>query len=63
MGQFDRFTPKFVKQYANIHEIVLGAIESYKDEVENKVFPADEHSTEMKAEQWQALLDALEGGS
>jgi 3-methyl-2-oxobutanoate hydroxymethyltransferase len=42
---------------------VLGAIESYKDEVENKVFPADEHGTKMKAEEWQSLLDALEGGS
>jgi len=63
VGQFDRFTPKFVKQYANIHEVVLGAIGSYKDEVENKVFPADEHGTKMKAEEWQALMDALEGGS
>jgi 3-methyl-2-oxobutanoate hydroxymethyltransferase len=63
VGQFDKFTPKFVKQYANIHEVVLGAIESYKDEVENKVFPAEEHCTTMKADQWQALMDALEGGS
>jgi 3-methyl-2-oxobutanoate hydroxymethyltransferase len=63
VGQFDRFTPKFVKQYANIHGVVLGAIESYKEEVESKVFPADEHGTKMKAEEWQALLDALEGGS
>lgn len=63
VGQFDRFTPRFVKQYANIHGVVLGALESYKEEVEGRVFPADEHSTEMKEKEWQALLDALDGGS
>ena len=60
VGQFEKFTPKFVKQYAQIHGVVLGAMEEYKEEVDNRVFPAGEHSTQMKETEWQALLDALE---
>ncbi|MCB2178704.1 3-methyl-2-oxobutanoate hydroxymethyltransferase [bacterium] len=63
IGQFDRFVPSFVKQYANIHEIVLGAMQAYQADVSAGVFPADEHSIQMKEEEWQALLSALNAPS
>jgi 3-methyl-2-oxobutanoate hydroxymethyltransferase len=44
IGLFDRFTPKFVKKYANLQEDVLAAIKSYKDEVESGQFPSEEQS-------------------
>lgn len=59
IGQFDRFTPKFVKQYANIHDIMQESFTAYKEEVESKQFPSDEHSTFMKEEEWFELLEAL----
>ncbi|MBW8010226.1 MAG: 3-methyl-2-oxobutanoate hydroxymethyltransferase [Chloroflexi bacterium] len=59
VGQFDRFTPKFVKQYANIHAEMLAAFTTFKDEVEKKKFPGDEHSYHMKDEQWLVLLGEL----
>jgi 3-methyl-2-oxobutanoate hydroxymethyltransferase len=44
LGLFDRFTPKFVKKYANLKEQAVKAIEEYKKEVENGTFPDAEHS-------------------
>ncbi|MFZ1201413.1 MAG: 3-methyl-2-oxobutanoate hydroxymethyltransferase [Desulfobacterales bacterium] len=54
---FDRFTPKFVKQYAKISNIITKAIADYRDDVQNRRFPAEEHSFLMKAEE----LDKLTG--
>ncbi len=44
LGLFDQFTPKFVKQYANLREPVLKAIRTYRQEVESGAFPTDSHS-------------------
>ncbi|GAB6183767.1 3-methyl-2-oxobutanoate hydroxymethyltransferase [Thermodesulfovibrio hydrogeniphilus] len=44
LGLFERFTPKFVKRYANLREEALNAIKKYKEEVEKGVFPDEEHS-------------------
>jgi 3-methyl-2-oxobutanoate hydroxymethyltransferase len=44
LGLFDRFTPKFVKRYANLSELMLKAFASYKEEVLKGEFPTDEHS-------------------
>jgi len=60
IGQFDRFTPSFVKQYAQIHQVVLEAMRGYKQDVEGRDFPADEHSIFMKNEEWLDLLAELD---
>ena len=44
LGLFDRFTPKFVKRYANLKEQALSAVRQYKSEVETGTFPSSEHS-------------------
>lgn len=44
IGLFERFVPKFVKQYANLKQEALKAIRAYKEEVEKGVFPSEEHS-------------------
>lgn len=44
LGLFEKFTPKFVKKYANLRDEVLKAIRQYKEEVEKGVFPDREHS-------------------
>jgi 3-methyl-2-oxobutanoate hydroxymethyltransferase len=59
IGQFDRFTPSFVKQYANVHTIMQEAFTAFKEDVEGKRFPADEHSSFMKDEEWFELLGEL----
>ena len=50
VGLFEKFTPKFVKKYANLSQEILKALQNYKDEVEKGVFPGPEHSFHMKDE-------------
>ncbi len=44
LGLFDRFTPKFVKKYANLKDQAIKAVKEYKSEVEAGAFPSEEHS-------------------
>lgn len=44
IGMFERFTPKFVKRYANFKEEALKAVALYRREVENGEFPSEEQS-------------------
>jgi 3-methyl-2-oxobutanoate hydroxymethyltransferase len=44
LGLFDRFTPKFAKKYVNLSELILKALESYREEVLTGKFPTDQHS-------------------
>jgi 3-methyl-2-oxobutanoate hydroxymethyltransferase len=44
IGYFDRFTPKFVKQYAKVGASIKEAVESFRKETVSGVFPDDEHS-------------------
>ena len=43
LGLFDRFTPRFVKQYAKLGDMIVEALAKYKEEVEQGVFPGPEH--------------------
>jgi 3-methyl-2-oxobutanoate hydroxymethyltransferase len=47
IGQFQAFTPKFVKKYANVAEVVTEAMKEYVKEVRSGVFPTDEHCYHM----------------
>lgn len=44
LGFFEEFTPKFVKQYLDGATLVKDAVEDYAKEVNNKSFPAAEHT-------------------
>jgi len=57
VGLFDRFTPRFVKKYAAIHQEYLTAFINYKNEVQTRAFPSDEHSIDMSDEEWQLFLE------
>ena len=59
LGLFDRFTPKFVKQYADLHGEMYKAFSEYMADVQKRSFPAAEHSVEMKDEEWEELLKSL----
>jgi 3-methyl-2-oxobutanoate hydroxymethyltransferase len=56
LGLFDRFTPKFVKKYADFHSEMQRAFSEYIGDVQAKAFPAAEHSVDMAEDEWQALL-------
>ena len=56
LGLFDRFTPKFVKKYANLAEVIVDALVQYKHEVEQGVYPGPEHTYHMKDEVLNEIL-------
>jgi 3-methyl-2-oxobutanoate hydroxymethyltransferase len=45
LGLFDEFSPKFIKRYVNLREIISTAVTQYKDEVMNGEFPSNEKVT------------------
>jgi 3-methyl-2-oxobutanoate hydroxymethyltransferase len=47
IGQFQAFTPKFVKKYCNVAEVVTTAMKQYVAEVRGNKFPEDEHCYHM----------------
>jgi len=47
IGQFQAFTPKFVKKYCNVAEVITTAMSEYVKEVKTGAFPADEHCYHM----------------
>jgi len=47
IGLFDKFVPKFVKQYTKIRPTIINALKTYKDEVVEASFPGPEHSFKM----------------
>jgi 3-methyl-2-oxobutanoate hydroxymethyltransferase len=59
LGLFDRFTPKFVRKYADFHSEMQKAFADYIEDVETKRFPAQEHTIEMADEEWEELLKEI----
>ena len=59
LGLFDRFTPKFVKKYTELHEIIGAAMSAYRMDVERRAFPEEQHSVYMKDETWEQLLEEI----
>ena len=47
LGIYSDFTPKFVKKYANVGEIMREAFKKYCVEIQNGDFPAKEHEYDI----------------
>jgi 3-methyl-2-oxobutanoate hydroxymethyltransferase len=55
LGLFQRYKPKFVKQYVNLSALIQKAIEEFKQEVLDSAFPDKEHSFSIKEEELKKL--------
>lgn len=44
LGLFDKFLPKFVKQYRNLTPEIISALEQFKEEVKTGAFPEEKHT-------------------
>jgi len=44
LGFFDRFVPKFVKQYMHLNEQIVSALDTFKNEVKAGAFPEECHT-------------------
>jgi 3-methyl-2-oxobutanoate hydroxymethyltransferase len=64
VGQFQAFTPKFVRRYANVAEVITKAIEAYIEDVHSGAFPQEEHCYHMlegEAEKFAKLIESYRG--
>ena len=48
LGMFSDFSPKFVKRYANVGEVMREAFANYAAEVASGAFPTEEHTYKIK---------------
>ena len=57
LGMYSDFTPKFVKKFANVGEVMTDAFKSYSDEVKIGQFPTEEHSFRIDDD----IIDKIRG--
>ena len=56
IGQFQAFTPKFVKKYCDVAAMVTDAMKEYAADVRDGRFPEDEHCYKMIAGEEEKFL-------
>ena len=59
LGLFKRYTPKFVRLYADLYQTALSGVEKYASEVRKGTFPSEKESFSIKEEELQKLKDSL----
>ncbi|MBP1608481.1 MAG: panB [Acidobacteria bacterium] len=59
LGMFQRFTPIFVKKYADLNAQITEAVRGYISDVNTRSFPAAENSHPMDESAYQELLKHL----
>lgn len=55
LGKFTDFTPKFVKKFANLHDVMLEGIRKYSREVKDLEFPSKKESFELSEDEKEKL--------
>lgn len=55
LGKYPGNTPKFVKQYSQLKDIMKEAITAYKEDVKNEKFPDEEHTFYLSPEEREKL--------
>jgi 3-methyl-2-oxobutanoate hydroxymethyltransferase len=63
VGYSNGYLPKFVKKYADIHELINRAVQEYMDDVKKGKFPDDNHSYHLKPELLQKIIERDTGTS
>ncbi len=56
LGLFDKFTPRFVRQYADVRRVILQALVEFSNEVATGTFPAEQHTFSIDEEELQAFM-------
>jgi 3-methyl-2-oxobutanoate hydroxymethyltransferase len=56
LGLFDKFTPRFVRRYADVHQVILQALTDFSKEVSDGTFPAEEHTFPIDEDELQAFM-------
>jgi len=62
LGLFDRFKPKFVKQFENVGQTIVNGLSQYVKEVHQGVFPTPAHSFKIREKEWQGFTQSNANG-
>ena len=63
LGLVEAFTPRFVKKYANLSDVIIKAISEYVSDIKELQFPEEKHTYRMKegeAEKLEEFLRSLD---
>ena len=60
LGLYDRFTPRFVKKYADLFAQMQNAFSEYISDVKERRFPSPEHSNSMDPHEYHNLVREIE---
>lgn len=65
LGLFQAFTPKFVKKYANVSEVMVGAFKEYVKDIKELKFPGEEHVYHVSEDikEFEKMFKEFEGSS
>ncbi len=55
LGKFTDFAPKFVKKFANLHDVMLEGVKKYSKEVKDLEFPSKKESFELNDNEKEKL--------
>ncbi len=59
LGLFDRFTPRFVKRYAELRQPILAAFQTFRTEVESGHFPTEAHSFKIDEKELELFNEQI----
>ena len=59
VGQFQAFTPKFVKKYCDVAQVYIEAFKAYIQDVKSSAFPEDQHCYHIIADEEDAFAAML----
>lgn len=57
LGMFEKFQPKFVKQFANLSPLIKEGVQQFNNEVRSGVYPGEEHSFASSCDYRQLLKE------
>lgn len=63
LGLYKELSPRFLKVYLDLNEIIVSALTQFRTEVEQGQFPGPEHSYEIKEEELGKLLTQFQSNA
>jgi len=59
LGMFEKIKPRFAKRYLNLSEVIVNALQNYKDDVESGKFPAQDNWFSMDDNEFKKLREQI----
>ena len=59
LGMFEKIKPRFAKRYLNLSEVIVNALQNYKDDIESGKFPAQDNWFSMDDNEFKKLREQI----